>query len=150
MKTMVRVLAAQILLCTSLFAANLVNVSGVSKAAIDGFDPVAFFTDSRPVNGSPFINATYQGAVYFFATEEHKASFEKSPEKYAPQFGGFCASGVGVNRLLPVDISTWQIHDGKLYLNLNADVSKQFNMDIDSKIARAEKNWPALVATNGK
>lgn len=148
MKSIIPSIAALLLLATSTFAGNLVNVSGASKAAVNGFDPVAFFTDSKPVNGSPFITAEHQGATYYFATEEHKKLFAANPEKYAPQFGGFCAFGVAEGKLFPVDISTWQVRDGKLYLNLNPDVLKAFNADLEGKLAKATQNWPGLVKQN--
>ena len=150
MKTIVKYIAALMLLTTSAFAGELVNVSGASKAAISGYDPVAFFTDSKPVNGSPFITAEHQGATYFFASEEHKKLFTANPDKYAPQFGGFCAFGVGLDKLFPVDINTWQVRDGKLYLNLNGDILKKFNADFEGNVAKADKNWPGLVKKHGK
>jgi len=150
MKNILKSIAAILLLATSAFAGNLVNVSGASKAAVSGYDTVAFFTDSKPVNGSPFISAEYQGATYFFANEEHKALFTANPEKYAPQCGGFCAYGVGLGKLFPVDINTWQVRDGKLYLNLNSDILKKFNSDFEGNVAKADKNWPELVKKNGK
>ena len=150
MKTIITSIAALLLLAESTFAGNLVNVSGASKAAVNGFDPVAFFTDSKPVNGSPFITAEHQGATYYFATEEHKKLFAANPEKYVPQFGGFCAFGVAEGKLFPVDISTWQVRDGKLYLNLNPDVLKAFNADLKGKLAKATQNWSGLVKQNSK
>jgi YHS domain-containing protein len=150
MKTLLSGLAAILVLSSAALAGDLVNVSGESRVAVSGYDPVAFFTDSKPVNGSPFITADYKGATYFFATEEHKTLFTGSPEKYVPQYGGFCAYGVSVDKLFPIDISTWQIRDGKLYLNLNKSVLKKFNADFSENVAKAEKNWPDLVATHGK
>ena len=150
MKTIITSIAAFVLLSASAFAGDLVNVSGASKAALSGFDPVAFFTDAKPVNGSPFISADYQGATYFFASEEHKKLFTETPGKYAPQFGGFCAFGVALDKLFPVDISTWQVRDGKLYLNLNPDILKKFNADFAGNVAKADKNWPGLVKQNTK
>lgn len=148
MRTILRSLAALLLLSATAFAGDLVNVSGASKAALDGFDPVAFFTDAKPVNGSPFIAATDRGATYFFATEEHKKLFTDNPAKYAPQFGGYCAFGVALDKLFPVDINTWQVRDGKLYLNLNPDILKKFNADFPASLAKADKNWPGLVMKN--
>lgn len=150
MKTIGLTILGLMLLSTPLAAADLVNVSGASKVAIAGYDAVAFHADAKPVNGSPFISANYQGAVYFFATEEHKKLFTQDPGKYAPQYGGFCAFGVGLDALFPVDISTWQVRNGKLYLNLNPDILKKFNADFDGNIAKAEKNWPGLVKKNAK
>lgn len=150
MKTIITSIAALLLLAASTFAGNLVNVSGASKAAVDGFDPVAFFTDSKPENGSPFITAEYEGATYYFATEENKKLFAANPAKYVPQFGGFCAFGVAEGKLFPVDISTWQVRGGKLYLNLNRDVMKTFNADLEGNLAKATQNWPGLVKQNSK
>ena len=141
---------ALVLIATPSSAAALVNVSGASNVAISGYDPVAFFTDAKPVNGSPFIKADHEGATYFFATEAHKTLFVANPVKYAPQYGGYCAFGVGLDALFPVDISTWQVRNGKLYLNLNPDILEKFNADFDGNVAKAEKNWPGLVAKSGK
>lgn len=131
-------------------AADLVNVSGASGVAINGYDPVAFFTDKKPVNGNFQISATHRGATYFFASEQHKKLFTGNPDKYAPQCGGYCAFGVSVGALFPVDIRTWQVRNGKLYLNLNPDILKMFNKDLDGNIAKANKNWPGLVKKNTK
>ena len=150
MKHTLKSIAAIALLSASAFAGDLVNVSGASKAAVSGYDTVAFFTDSKPVNGSPFIAADYEGATYYFATEEHKKLFTENPAKYAPQCGGFCAYGVGLGKLFPVDINTWQVRNGKLYLNLNPDILKKFNADFEGNVAKADKNWPGLVKKNGK
>ncbi len=149
-KSILAITLTTLALAFSATAGELVNTAGASGIAVSGYDTVAFFTDSKPVNGDPGISAKYQGATYIFATKEHKALFEAAPEKYAPQCGGFCAYGVSVNALFPVDINTWQIRDGKLYLNLNKSILKAFNKDIEANIAKAEKNWPALVEKNGK
>ena len=150
MKTTIQSLAALVLLSVSAFAGDLVNVSGASKIAVGGYDTVAFFTDSKPVNGSPAITSEYQGATYFFATEDHKKLFAESPAKYAPQCGGYCAFGVSVGALFPVDITTWQIRNEKLYLNLNQDILKKFNADFDANVTKADKNWPTLVKKHAK
>lgn len=135
---------------TSASAGDLVNVSGASGVAINGYDPVAFFTQKRPVNGDFEIKSTHRGATYYFASRQHRAMFEKNPDKYAPQCGGYCAFGVSKGALFPVDINTWQIHQGKLYLNLNQDIVKMFNQGIDKNIRKANNNWPRLVGQNGK
>ena len=150
MKRIVISLAALVLLSAAALAGELVNVSGASKVALNGYDAVAFFSDSKPVNGSPSITAEHRGATYFFASAEHKKLFKEDPDKYAPQYGGFCAFGVAEGALFPVDINTWQVRDGKLYLNLNPEVLTQFNAQFESNIAKAEKNWPHLVKKNGR
>jgi hypothetical protein len=153
MKTIKNLIALTLTTAALAFSAqagNLVNVSGASNIAVGGYDTVAFFTDSKPVNGDPGITATYEGATYIFASQEHKHLFEAAPEKYAPQCGGYCAFGVSVGALFPVDISTWQVRNGKLYLNLNQTILKKFNTDFDANVAKADKNWPGLVAKHGK
>ena len=149
MKSITRIVAALWLLSVPLFAADLVNVSGASKIAINGYDPVAFFTDSRPVNGSPSITATYQGATYFFATEDHKKLFEQNPRQYVPEYGGFCAYGVALGALFPVDISTWQVRNGKLYLNLNPEILKKFNADFQATSPRRTRIGPGSSQRTG-
>lgn len=130
---------------------SLVNTAGASGFALDGFDPVAFFTDEQPVNGDPTITAKHQGALYMFATKEHQQLFEQNPEKYAPQYGGFCAFGVSVGALFPVDIvNTWQVRDGKLTVILNAELRKEFDKDHEQNVAKADNNWPGLVSEHAK
>lgn len=131
------------------FAGDLVNVAGASRIALNGYDPVAFFTDGKPVIGSPFIKGSYQGADYLFATKDHKTLFLANPEKYAPQYGGYCAYGVSVEALAPVDISTWQVRNGKLYLNFSHEYSEKFNADFDGNVVKAERKWPGLVKKYG-
>jgi YHS domain-containing protein len=148
MSAILKSLAVVALVATTARADDLVNVSGASKVALSGYDPVAFFADAKPANGSPFISAEHSGATYFFATEAHKQAFVAKPESYEPQFGGFCAFGVAIGKVLPVDISTWQVRDGKLYLNLNAEILKGFNAEFAANLGKAEKNWPELVKSH--
>jgi hypothetical protein len=145
---MKKIWSSLVLLCmlaTPALAGDLVNVSGASGFALDGYDPVAFFTEGTPAHGNPGITAAHKGATYMFASKSHKEMFTQNPEKYLPQYGGYCAYGVAVGALFPVDINTWQIRNGKLYLNLNPDVLALFNQDVEGYIAKAEKQWPDLV-----
>jgi len=154
MKNITKYLAitvAAVALAITAQAKELVNTAGASGIAVGGFDTVAFFTDKKPVNGDPGISSSYHGATYIFASKEHKDLFDASPEQYLPQCGGFCAFGVSVNALFPVDIvHTWQVRDGKLYFNLNKSILKSFNKDFAGNVAKADKNWPDLVEKNGK
>jgi YHS domain-containing protein len=150
MKTILRTLMALMLLSSTLVASDLVNSSGSDKIAVSGYDTVAFFTDSQPIKGSPSIAARYQGATYLFANTKNKSLFEESPDKYVPQYGGFCAYGVAHGGLAPVEISTWQVRGGKLYLNKNSEIRTMFDADFDGNVAKAEKNWPGLVRSSGK
>jgi hypothetical protein len=150
MKRVLITIASIAALTTSMFAGQLVNVSGASGIALDGYDPVAFFTLGKPTHGDPGISATLEGATYLFASKEHKRIFEADPRKYLPQFGGFCAYGAALNALFPVDINTWQVRDGKLYLNLNPTILKAFNQDFDGNVKKAQKNWAGLVQKSAK
>lgn len=76
--------------------------------AIQGYDPVAFFTDNRAVQGSSQFQSQYDGAKYYFASAEHKGAFDKEPAKYEPQFGGYCAYGASQGHPAPIKIEAWQ------------------------------------------
>lgn len=94
-----------------------VNKEGV---ALQGYDPVSYFID-RPLAGNPQITSSYDGATYYFSSEENKAKFEAAPEQYIPQYGGFCAVAVSEGKLVPVDPETYKVTDGKLYLFYNGE-----------------------------
>lgn len=97
--------------------------------------------DERPVNGDPGILAKHEGATYFFSSKSHQEAFEQAPDKYAPQYGGYCAYGVALGALFPVDVSTWQVRDDKLYLNLNPAILEEFNKDTSGNINKADELW---------
>jgi hypothetical protein len=151
MKNILKTIVAIALLSISAFAGEVVNVAGASNVAVNGFDTVAFFTDSKLMSGLPSITAEHKGAIYFFATDGNKALFTANPEKYVPQFGGHCDYGVALNHLLPVQIPpTWQIRNGKLYFNLNPEIRIKFDADFEGNLAKANQNWPGLVKQFGK
>jgi YHS domain-containing protein len=118
--------------------------------ALQGYDPVAFFTQNKPVKGKPEFKSTHQGATYYFASEENKARFDKEPAKFEPAFGGFCAYGVSRNKLVEIDPEAFQILDGRLLLQYSKGVRSDFNKDPKSNLAKADANWPALVEKKGK
>src|SRR5580765_4881886 len=111
------------------------------NVAIQGYDPVAFFTDSKPVKGDAAFQSTYSGATYYFASADHKALFEKEPSKYEPAFGGFCAYGVSRNKLAEIDPEAFQIVDGKLLLQYSKGVRNEFNKDTQGNLSKAKTNW---------
>jgi YHS domain-containing protein len=112
--------------------------------AIQGYDPVAYFTDSKPVKGSSQYTYQWQGAVWRFASAQHRDAFVKYPERYAPQYGGYCAYGVSRRHTAPVDPAAWKIINGKLYLNNSREVQELFLKDPSSEIEKADQNWPKL------
>jgi YHS domain-containing protein len=110
-----------------------------------GYDVVSYFTQGKPVQGSDRYEAVHGGVTWRFASQKNRDQFAANPEKYAPQFGGFCSWGVAQGKLFDVDPANgWTIHDGKLYLNFNADINKTFRGDTNALAAKAEKNWPEL------
>ena len=128
---------------------TLLNLDNTG-VAIQGYDPVAFFTDGKPVKGKPEFVAKRDGAVYQFASKEHRDLFTKDPAKYEPQFGGYCAYGVSRNKLAPVDIEAFQIVDGKLLMQYSKGIRDDFNKDTKGNLSKANTNWPGLVDQKGK
>jgi YHS domain-containing protein len=136
------------LVAPSIDAKTLVNKND-GGLALQGFDPVAFFTEGKPVQGRASITSDYEGATYRFATEQDRAAFVNEPAKYAPAFGGYCAMGVAYEHLIPVKIETWQILDGRLILNRNLDVKAEFDKNHAGNLGKADANWPGLLEKNG-
>ncbi|MEP6937256.1 MAG: YHS domain-containing (seleno)protein [Chthoniobacterales bacterium] len=117
--------------------------------ALQGYDPVAFFTDGKPVLGKEEFHGSYHDATYRFASAEHQALFEKNPAKYEPQFGGYCAYGVSKGHLSPVKIDAFQIVNGRLLMQYDSEVKNAFNKDQHGNLDTADKNWPTLSAKGG-
>ena len=116
-----------------------------SNLAIRGYDPVAYFTDEKAVKGSRDFTHGWQEADWRFANAENRDLFAADPEKYAPQYGGYCAWAVSRNYTAPTDPDAFTLVDGKLYLNYNAKVMEQWLEDRDANIESADKNWPAVL-----
>ncbi|MFB9841652.1 YHS domain-containing (seleno)protein [Mucilaginibacter ginsenosidivorans] len=128
---------------------TLLNLNG-KGVIIDGYDPVAFFTDNKPVMGDPKFQTSYQGAIYYFASQEHLDAFTTSPEKYKPQFGGYCAYAVSLGRTAPIDVRTFSIVNDRLVLQHNQRAVNGWNKDVQGNLRLADQYWPAVVANNGK
>jgi hypothetical protein len=114
--------------------------------AAQGYDVVAYFTDARPTEGKADFTHEWAGAKWRFANAAHRDLFAATPEKYAPQFGGFCAWAVSQGYTANIDPEAWRIVDGKLYLNYDLDIQKKWETDIPGNIAKASTNWPKLSA----
>lgn len=113
--------------------------------AIDGTDPVAYFTMGKPVKGSSDFAHDWNGATFHFATAENRDAFAANPEKYAPQYGGYCAWAVSQGYTASTDPEAWTIVDGKLYLNYNKSVQSTWEQDIPGNIAAGDGNWPKVL-----
>ncbi len=123
-------------------AAKVYNKNGV---AIQGIDPVGYFKQSKVVKGNNSFTHEWNNATWKFASAENRDLFAANPEKYAPQYGGYCAWAVGQGNLVPIDPSAWKIVNEKLYLNYNKSVQKTWEEDIPGNIAKADRNWPGLL-----
>lgn len=126
------------------FAADIDINANSNDVAIQGYDPVAYFTEAAPTKGSAQYTATYKNAIYQFSSEQNRDLFRADPSKYAPQYGGFCAFGVTKGRKFDTDPMAWRVVDGKLYLNLNKDVQKLWVEDIPGYITNANDTWPTI------
>lgn len=126
----------------------LVNTDDAGLA-IQGYDPVAYFTDGKPVMGSPAFATEYGGARYWFASAAHEEMFKRDPAKFAPRFGGFCGYAASINKVSPIDPAIFQIIDGRLVLQHTEEAYRLFNENAQASLARAETNWPGLVQRNG-
>jgi YHS domain-containing protein len=113
--------------------------------AINGYDPVAYFKSGEPIAGSGDHAAEWNGAKWLFSNEENRSQFEESPEKYAPQYGGYCAYAVSRGYTASTDPDAWTIYDGKLYLNYNKAVRLLWSRDIPGHVASADGNWPDVL-----
>jgi YHS domain-containing protein len=117
--------------------------------AIQGFDPVAYFTDQKPVKGDAKFTADYDGATYQFASAAHRDQFVQEPAKYAPAFGGYCGYAASIDRLSPIDPAFFQIIEGRLILQHNQRALDKWNVDVPGNLTKANANWPGLVSKNG-
>lgn len=115
-----------------------------SDVAVQGYDPVAYFTDGKPVKGMKAFRTDHSGATFRFASAANRDAFVADPEKYAPQYGGYCAWAIGQGYHAKGDARFWKVVDGKLYLNYNRSVQEKWEADIPGFIESADKNWPQI------
>lgn len=117
---------------------------GRGGIAIRGYDPVAYFTDSKPVKGDSKFSFTWRGGIWQFTSAGHRDLFAQNPDRYAPQYGGYCAYGVSEGHTVDIDPEAWRIIEGKLYLNYSKSIQKLWLNDPETRILRADQNWPRL------
>ncbi|MCG8510835.1 MAG: YHS domain protein [Rhodospirillales bacterium] len=125
-------------------AGQTVYTSG--GAAIQGYDPVAYFTAGKPTRGSADHSAQWMGVTWRFASADNKARFEADPAAFAPQYGGYCAWAVSQGYTAKIDPAAWRIEDDKLYLNYSKSVQRNWAKNIPGNIAKGDANWPGIKA----
>jgi YHS domain-containing protein len=131
-------------LCTSFPAQAIDAFFNTDGVAIEGTDPVAYFTEGKPVAGSAAFTHNYQGVVWQFSSAANRDAFAADPARYAPQYGGYCALAVSQGYTASTVAEAWHIEDGKLYLNYSKGVQRRWAEDIPGNITKANGNWPDL------
>jgi YHS domain-containing protein len=116
--------------------------------AIKGYDPVAFFTDSKPVKGVDSLTYQWKDATWLFASRKNLEAFKSDPDKYAPQYGGYCAYGLSQGHKAPTQTDTWTVVNDKLYFNYNSKVKEMWVKDEQNLIKTADEKWPAIKDNN--
>jgi len=117
---------------------------------LQGYDTVAFFTEDRAVRGSSKHKSVYHGAVYHFVSASNKRNFDANPERYKPQFGGYCSMAMSMGMLEPADATTWSIVSGRLVVQRNAKAKAMWSKNPKGHLGKADGNWPRVVGESGK
>lgn len=151
MKNLTKVLAIFtalfcIIVSSSALAAKDTIYTGLfSSVAVSGYDTVAYFSEGHPTKGSKDFEYKWQDSTWRFANAENLELFKNNPEKYAPQYGGYCAYAVAKNKTASSDPTQFHIKDGKLYLNYNAKIQNKWLAERDTFIVDADQNWPSVL-----
>jgi YHS domain-containing protein len=124
-------------------------VNTADGVGLKGYDPVAYFTDGQPTKGTSHYTFQWNGVTYRFASAENLKRFKTDPEKYLPQYGGYCAYAMSINRIADISPTEWKIFGGKLYLNNNFISQTLWSLDKSGRISAADKNWTVFPKTAG-
>ena len=135
------------LMSTVALAGDFFETDGV---ALHGYDPVAYFVAAAPQKGQAQYSYEYKGSKFYFASDANRRAFMEAPEKYAPQFGGYCAYGTSQGYKVSTQPDAFAVVKDKLYLNYNKKVQEIWRQDVPGNIDRAEKNWPEVQKTPQK
>lgn len=144
-RTVLAGIALTALVPTAAFAKDAVYTSSFSNVAASGYDVVAYFTESRPVEGLRDFTAEHDGATWRFASAANRDAFRADPARYAPQYGGYCAWAVSQGYTASTVPEAWRIVDDKLYLNYSKGVQTKWETDVPGHIAKANGHWPRVL-----
>lgn len=114
------------------------------RVALRGYDPVSYFVDGRPTRGSPALWYSFDDVVYLFRSPDHRAKFAADPERFAPQYAGYCAAGISKGYKTEPDPEAWLIANGKLFVFQRKDRVPEFKKRIAELAAKASANWPTV------
>ena len=130
---------------------SLIGIYGIAfgmfplnKIAIKGYDAVAYYKDGKAVKGNDSYKHRWHDMIWYFSTQENRDLFASRPEKYAPQFDGYCAWAMTEARKAETDPEVWKIVGGKLYLNCSRSAYEKWSRDIRGNIKKADKNWSEI------
>lgn len=140
-----RIVFLLMLLYTSCSYGQKAEVFVTRNGAIDGYDPVAYFTKSKAVEGKDYYTYRWKGADWYFSSRENLDTFEATPDKYAPRYGGYCAYAVSQGYTAKIDPDAWSIVEGRLYLNYNKSVQKKWEAAQEELIKQADDKWPKVL-----
>ena len=135
--------AVSFLIASASFA-GVDTETDTNSVILAGHDAVAYFTENAAVEGNPSISAIHNDAIYRFSSEKNRDLFLANPEKYAPQYGGFCAYGASLGKKFEIDGKAFEVVDGKLYVNKNLNVYKVWVENKDENISKASKKWTKI------
>lgn len=139
--------AATAFLAAPAMAEDLVNTGYFGDVAIKGYDPVAYFTESKALEGSPQYSYRWLGANWQFASAENRELFIREPTRYAPQYGGYCADGVSFGTVTTnIDPKAWRIIEGKLFLSYDPGAAEGFEKN-PNKLVDSKKHWSEVENT---
>ncbi len=135
-----------ILVCSSIFVLNAqeYNTSFIGKKAIDGYDVIAYFKQNKAVEGNSKYIYQWKGANWYFSTAANKKTFAQNPEKYAPQYNGYCAYAASKGKKAGIDPEAFDVYKGKLYLNYSRGVQRTWQKNKDNYIVQGNQNWPRV------
>lgn len=129
-----------VLLAASVVSASAGQYFERNGAAIEGYDPVAYFTEQKAVKGSPDFSAEHEGSTFYFASEAHREAFANDPEKFAPQYGGYCAYGMTKEYKAAIDLEALTVLGDRLSLNYSESVRAQWLSDVQGYVRQADAN----------
>ncbi|MEN6620739.1 MAG: YHS domain-containing (seleno)protein [Smithella sp.] len=120
------------------------GLSSMNASAIKGYDPLAYFKEGKAVKGNEAYSYPWHDKMWQFSSRENRDQFSADPEKYAPQYDGYCAWAMTQARKAETDPEMWKIYNGKLYLNCNRSAYEKWKKDIPGNIKKADANWKKL------
>jgi hypothetical protein len=144
-RALIAAFAACAVLAAGPLRAGSIDVFATDGVAINGYDPVAYFTEGAPRQGRADLSLKWKGAMWRFASEANRAAFEMNPRRYAPAYGGYCAYAMTQGAIATTVPEAWTIHEGRLYLNFSTGVRTIWAGDIPGNVVKADGHWPAAL-----